>query len=641
MSSTSKQMISLPFDSFADTGSLPLNAALINEGLNELWERSLSETHGEAAYTRVTLADLVIVADSSSQMRAEKLTLRFAQERPSRSILLLVDDSIPDNSDCRAEIGIACNLSDKGQDMLCWERINVRLPRAKLDAAPNIVRSLTSGVNLLVVVDLLPSLFGESTNSALYDLADYVFFDSRINRRKLAAKIQAGRGSLARLFDLEYERDHPLREAIKLAFDDAGALRLLPTLKQVNIHAPSVSGFSMVRAMYICGWLGAKLKLDYVRHRSRRKIIFYDTQNREIEFHLSSHEKSPHHKSGATVEFRFGEHARQTLTVRPAANSAGNSGEDSALYEIARNDSRCALSPEGGLEESEYMLRRIGDTIRRGDYTESLRRALTLLYAGSRGQSVEARVSVLRSPGPAMLMQKASDLFVEIMRESVIRHGIFTVALAGGSTPVNLYHRLSESVYATCTEWADSYFFFGDERAVPPTHEDSNFLMARRNFLERLEINPDRVFRMAGERDDLAAAAAEYQSVIERIVRDKSPSGYPSFDLILLGMGPDGHTASIFPDYPESEISEEQLVASVYVGSKQAHRLTLTPTLINAARNIMFLVSGEEKDTAVFETIVERTTPAARIRPEFGRMIFCLDNSASQSLDMSPLANLP
>ncbi len=641
MPPTSKQKISLPFDSFADAGSLPLNAALINEGLNELWERSLSETHGEAAYTRVTLADLVIVADSSSLARAEKLTLRFAQERPSRSILLLVDDSASQDSHSSAEIGIACSLSAEGEDMLCWEKINVRLPRAKLDAAPNIVRSLTSGVNLLVVVDLLPSLFGESTNSALYDLADYVFFDSRVNRKKLAAKIQAGRGSLSRLFDLEYERDHPLRETIKLAFDDTETLRLLPTLRHVNIHAPSVAGFSMVRAMYVCGWLAAKLKLNYVRRRSRRKIIFQDSHGREIEIHLSSHEKSPHHGSKATVEFQFGDSGEQTISVRPAMNSNGNSGENSSLYEITRNNSRYALSPHGDLEESEYMLRRIGNTRRRSDYTESLRRTLTLSYAGSRGQSAENRTSVLHSANPEMLTQKASDLFVEIMRESVIRHGIFTVALAGGSTPVNLYRRLSESVYATCTEWADSYFFFGDERTVPPTHEDSNFLMAQRNMFGRLEIDLDRVFRMAGERDDLGAAAAEYQQAIERTVRDKSPSGYPSFDLILLGMGPDGHTASIFPDYPDSEISEEQLVASVYVGSQQTHRLTLTPTLINAARNIMFLVSGEEKNSAVFDTIVERTTAASRIRPEYGRIIFCLDNSASKSLDMSPLANLP
>lgn len=633
----SKQIVSRSFDSFTDTGGLPLNAALINERLNDLWERSLSETHGEAAYTRVTLADLVIIADSSSLARAEKLSQRFAQERPSRSILLLIDDTAPENSDCSAEIGIACSLSAQGEDMLCWEKISVHLPRARLGAAPNIVRSLTSGVKLLVIVDLLPSLFGELMNSDLYDIADYVFFDSRINRRKLAAKIQAGRGNLARLFDLEYERDHPLREAIKAAFDDPGAMRLLPELKQVNIHAPSLSGFSLVRAMYVCGWLSAKLKLTYVRHRTRRKIIYRDINEREIEFHVSSHEKSSHQSSGATVEFCFGENESQKVSVRPTADANNNTGKVSIQYEITRDGSNYTSPPPGELEESEYMLRRIGDTRHRGDYTESLRRALTLLYAGSRGKPADSGISVLRSPNPALLMQKTSDLFVEIMRESVIRHGAFTVALAGGGTPVNLYRRLSESVYATCSEWADSYFFFGDERAVPPTHEDSNFLMARRNIFKRLEINPDRVFRMAGERDNLGDAAEEYQQVIERTVRDKSPSGYPSFDLILLGLGPDGHTASVFPDYPENEIGEEQLVASVYVGSKQAHRLTFTPTLINAARNIMILVSGEEKARAVFETIVERSTPAARIRPEYGRLFFCLDNSAAQNLDMSHL----
>ncbi|MFQ5607073.1 MAG: 6-phosphogluconolactonase, partial [Candidatus Zixiibacteriota bacterium] len=140
---------------------------------------------------------------------------------------------------------------------------------------------------------------------------------------------------------------------------------------------------------------------------------------------------------------------------------------------------------------------------------------------------------------------------------------------------------------------------------------------------------------------DLGAAAREYQQTIERSLRDKSPSGYPAFDLILLGMGPDGHTASVFPDYPEDEVGAEDLVADVYVGSKQAHRLTLTPTLINAARHILFLVTGEEKSQAVFETVVDHSTPAARIQPESGRVIFLVDAAAASRLDMSPLANLP
>ncbi|MFQ5608301.1 MAG: 6-phosphogluconolactonase, partial [Candidatus Zixiibacteriota bacterium] len=507
MNSPPEQSASLPFDSFADTGSLPLNPALINESLNELWERSQSETHGDAAYTRVTLADLVIVTDRVSQPRAEKLSMQFARERPSRSIMLLVEDT-PEETDIRAEIGIACSMTSEGSDMLCWEKINVRLPRAKLEAAPNIIRSLTSGVNLLVIVDLLPCLIGESVNTALYELADYVFFDSRINRRKLAAKIQAGRGSLDRLFDLEYERDHPLREAIKLAFDDERLCESLSELEKVIIRP----GSSMVRAMYICGWLSAKLKLSYARHESRRSLVFNAAGEQQVDVEVRAAGKQGSGSRRNAVQFYFGLDRKDCLEIRHARpGQNGDHAGASDRYEILWNGAPRAVSPHGGLDESEYMLRRTSDTYRRGDYTESLRRTLTLLFAGSRDPSGEAVVSVLRSGNPAMVTQKAADLFVEIMRESVIRNGRFTVALAGGGTPVNVYRRLSESVYATCTEWAETLFFFGDERAVPPTHEDSNYLMARLNLFERLSVNPDKVFRMGGELDDLGAAAREYQ----------------------------------------------------------------------------------------------------------------------------------
>lgn len=182
------------------------------------------------------------------------------------------------------------------------------------------------------------------------------------------------------------------------------------------------------------------------------------------------------------------------------------------------------------------------------------------------------------------------------------------VALAGGSTPRGFYRLLADEPYRSQISWEHLRVFWGDERMVPPDHQDSNFRMAEETLLSRVPIPSGQVFRMKGELP-AEEAAAHYEAVLREQFK-LAPEEIPRFDVILLGMGADGHTASLFPG--SSAVSESQkLVAAPWIQSLGAHRLTLTPPVLNAAKHILFLVSGHEKAKAL-QAVLEGPSDPAR-----------------------------
>ena len=182
----------------------------------------------------------------------------------------------------------------------------------------------------------------------------------------------------------------------------------------------------------------------------------------------------------------------------------------------------------------------------------------------------------------------AADMFVAIVAGVLADRSIARVALAGGSTPKAMYHLLASPAYRERVEWGRVEIFFGDERCVPPDHVDSNYRMAREALLDHVPLGADRVHRIAGERPP-EEAAAQYQ---QKLVRDAA------LDLVLLGMGPDGHTASLFPGTPV--LSETRaLAAAVYVEKMKSWRVTLTAPVLSAAAHVMITTVGAEKAEAL------------------------------------------
>jgi 6-phosphogluconolactonase len=200
------------------------------------------------------------------------------------------------------------------------------------------------------------------------------------------------------------------------------------------------------------------------------------------------------------------------------------------------------------------------------------------------------------------------------------------VALTGGSTPRAAYERAA----ASGARWADATLWFGDERCVAPEHPDSNYGMVRAALLDRLEGEHPAVHRMRGEEGPEAGARAYAQEL-----RDALGEGIPRLDLVLLGMGPDGHVASLFPDHPELEESERTVVGVPSPGMAPLHpRISLTLPVLNAARSVIFLVAGAEKADAVARALngpPSPRTPASLVAPE-GPLLWILDPPAAARL---------
>ncbi len=196
----------------------------------------------------------------------------------------------------------------------------------------------------------------------------------------------------------------------------------------------------------------------------------------------------------------------------------------------------------------------------------------------------------------------AAHFFTAECNRSIERHGKFTVALSGGNTPKRLYELLASASFSKNINWKKVYVFFSDERYVPHNNADSNFKMASSALLNHISIPKKNIFAIPTSSAP-AKDAARYEQDIKKITGNK----IPSFDLILLGMGADGHTASLFPN---NEILKEKkrLVKEVYIKEKDIYRISFTLPLINAARQVLLLVSGKEKSAVLKKLFSKRKT---------------------------------
>jgi 6-phosphogluconolactonase len=243
---------------------------------------------------------------------------------------------------------------------------------------------------------------------------------------------------------------------------------------------------------------------------------------------------------------------------------------------------------------------------------------------------------VLQSKDANRLAQAAADLFVDIGSRAIAARGRFSVVLSGGSTPKHLYNLLASQAYRHTVDWDNVYIFWGDERCVPPDHPDSNFRMARQALLDHVPIPEVNIFRIHVELDPLHAAS-EYERRLHRFFAqgDTEKEGSLSFDLVYLGMGDDGHTASLFPGV-DALHELESWVAAYFVEKLGAWRITLTPVVINAAENVVFLVSGSKKaerlQQVLYGSYQPGTLPAQIVQPSGGNLIWLVDEAAAALL---------
>jgi 6-phosphogluconolactonase len=247
-----------------------------------------------------------------------------------------------------------------------------------------------------------------------------------------------------------------------------------------------------------------------------------------------------------------------------------------------------------------------------------------------------ASVSIEILPDPAALAERAADLFALAAQEAAAARGTFTVALSGGHAPRPFFALLARQQFAQKIPWRRVHLYWGDERCVPPDHKDSNYGMAYEAFIRHVPIPADNVRRMRGEGEPDEAARA-YERLLSQppALAASSQADLPVLDFVLLGLGPDGHTASLFPHSPA--LDEEERLVVVNEGQGTGKRLTVTYPVLNAARRVVFVVTGAAKAGMVAEVIeglrAPEAIPAQGVAPVHGTVTWLLDEEAAGELD--------
>ena len=237
----------------------------------------------------------------------------------------------------------------------------------------------------------------------------------------------------------------------------------------------------------------------------------------------------------------------------------------------------------------------------------------------------------------ADLAVRAADLVIERAAEAVQERERFTLVLSGGSTPAKTYDHLAQPAQLSRMDWSKAYLFLGDERFVPPDDERSNFAMVWRTLLARVPVPAAQVFPIPTQGRSAAECAAAYADMLTRFAADSHATSPPQFDLILLGLGDDGHTASLFPGAEALGVRDAWVTWS-RPGTLSPHvdRITLTYAVLNAARHVVFLVSGERKAETLRKVLEGPASPeqcpAAGVRPTAGTVTWLVDEAAGHLL---------
>ena len=233
----------------------------------------------------------------------------------------------------------------------------------------------------------------------------------------------------------------------------------------------------------------------------------------------------------------------------------------------------------------------------------------------------------------ASLCQRAATTLIEMAKTNAAEGRPFHVALAGGSTPKALYELLAQTPYAEDMPWEHLRFFFGDERTVPPEHDESNFRMANEALLSQVPLNSEQIHRIQGELEDANEAASLYDAELSQYL-PRDEEGVSQFDLVLLGLGPDGHIASLFPDTDVLNNNKSR-AAAVWVEKFNTWRISITFPLINHARNVWMFVCGEGKKQIIDEVLNHSFDvpkyPVQMIKAR-GQQVWYLDKAAAAKL---------
>ncbi|KAJ1680229.1 suppressor of los1-1 [Spiromyces aspiralis] len=244
---------------------------------------------------------------------------------------------------------------------------------------------------------------------------------------------------------------------------------------------------------------------------------------------------------------------------------------------------------------------------------------------------------VISKPTIQQVSLELRDLLAKLSKEAIAQRGKFTVAFSGGSLPTTVAAELTKATDVDFSAW---YVYFADERCCPHDHPDSNYLLVKDEFLSKVDVPASQVFAINPELvGDPERAAADYAAKVKETVPVDN-QGMPLFDCLLLGIGPDGHTCSLFPDRPQVKVSDKIVTHILDSPKPPPPRITLTLPVLNHARHVAFVVTGAGKAEMLESILVKRdqSRPSALVSPEHGMLFWILDDAAAQRLPADLLA---
>ncbi len=583
----------------------------VESQLNTLWGQ-VAESEGEDAILRATTLNLVLY--TNNPMAAPAVIGQISEAHPCRTIVIEIDGDAPDSLKasptvfCRPSLG-----SDAQRTQVCCEEIVLTSGRDAVGRVSGAIQGLLlSDLPVYVFhqgnlssIDPIIMGLGEVMDGLIVDSAG--FEDLTAALHDLITLLHAPHFH-AWLYDLNWQRTLPWRRAMAHCFDRESHRAELKTISEVEIEHHG----ARAQALLILGWLVSRLRWQMIPVSSDANVWQVRSGQQTVTLRLKPVQADTIGIKGVT------------MITGASTHTIKQSDDASCLISEEHNTIRLRAGGTGAL---------ISMILDRGQRDRIYEEALSAAGLLTMEAHVTAqRAAIVVTDNPAALTAR---YFVQTARHAIERQGRFTVALSGGSTPKILFSLLAQPPYRSQIEWNKVHVFWGDERNVPLDNPDSNQKMAHEALLDHVPIPAVNIHGVQTGNLSAEDAASRYADEIRVFFALKGDT-LPEFDLILLGMGDDGHTASLFPHSEALNARGSALFVANPVPKLNTTRLTLTADTINNAGMVIFLITGSGKADILYTVfkgpLHPDDYPSQRIQPAAGSLVVITDRAAAAKI---------
>lgn len=600
-------------NSIITTAGTATRVADVESGLNTLWVQA---AEGDNALLRATTLNLIVYTDSPD--RAMTTIAQVPECHPCRTILITLSDQADAPLTATPAILRKPAFGSEMRSQVCGEQITLTVGRNNVDRVPGAVQSLRLADQPTFMVwqgELMPTdpIFqgiSNVLNGVIVDSAQFASIEDGLRAMQVLMDMPYFEGYV---YDLNWRRLLPWCMAIAQQFDPQAERSALRQITSVEITQRNAHG----QVMLLLGWLADRLNWQ-IAPGTRFGEWHVQSANGAVALRLKDADASTPGLYKVSIST-----PKQTYLTESMI-------DDNVL--IIHLGGQNAVKAKASLDDGTLLNIALDSTAPDHLYEQALKQAVTF---GIGVESIGERTGLIVVEDADALSRMAAREFVQIARNAVKWRGRFAAALSGGSTPKSLFALLAQAPYRDQIPWEQTHLFWGDERDVPTDHPDSNQRMAHETLIDHVPIPAANVHGILTGQLSAADAAGRYADEL-RTFFDLTGDELPQFDLILLGLGDDGHTASLFPHTQALTAQGTDLFVANPIPQLNTTRLTLTADVINNAANVIFLVAGAKKADILYKVLrgayQPDDHPSQRIKPTEGTLTFLVDQAAASRL---------